>query len=223
MRKRRVMIFDDERIILSMMRYYFNVRGGYEVFTYDSPQICPIWKQDTDCSRRAPCADIVIADLMMPKMTGVELFKAQARRGCRVPVKHKMLMSGFFDKLNSKDVLELGCAVFEKPIDFNRLSIWLLSCEMNMDLSTPLGVQRHDARIPSSSAVVCMIPPNNDYLTGIAVNMSQSGLCLQTEKSISRGKIVFIKPDTIQPFRRAAIRWVKEIKQGLWNTGMQYV
>jgi len=206
-----------------MLRYYFDVRGGYEVFTYTSPQICPIWKDDSDCSKRAPCADIIITDLVMPKMSGLDLLKAQARRGCRVPMKHKMLMSGFYDKINTKDVLELGCAIFEKPIDFSRLSTWIVNCEESMDLSTPLGIQRHDQRIASSNSVVCMVPPNNDYLTGIAVNMSESGICLQTETLIAQAHIVFIKPDTIQPFRRAAIRWKKEVKRGLWNTGMQYL
>ena len=40
MRKPRVIIFDDEAVLLELLEFCF-VKWGYEVFSYRTPMVCP--------------------------------------------------------------------------------------------------------------------------------------------------------------------------------------
>ena len=223
MRKRRVVIFHNDKMILSMMKYFFSIREGYDVLLYETPIICPIWDQERSCSSHRPCADIIFADLDLPGMNGYELFKAQTRRGCRVPIRNKALLSASFDMIKPRDIVELGCAFFEKPLDFHSIGEWLAKREQYINLSQRLGIKRLENRIPCKQEVLCSLSPGHDGMKGLAVNMSPSGLCLTIRARLDGEKKVFIHQKSPDPSRAASVRWAKEIGRGLFRTGLQYV
>ena len=133
MRKRRAIIFDDEPIILLVLKDFL-VSRGYEVLLYDEPVECPLYNGGDSCRSEAPCGDIVLTDYKMPRMNGIELLQAQARNGCKLTAKNKALMTGFMDERKAGEVRELGAAFFEKPLPFDVLGQWLDECEQRMDL-----------------------------------------------------------------------------------------
>jgi len=144
MRKRRVIIFDDEPVVLLVLKNFFEDRG-YEVLSYAEPTVCPVYRSGTDCANEAPCGDVLLTDYKMPGMNGVELIEAQVRKGCRLTPKNKALLTGFLDDGKSERLRRLGAAFFEKPVLFDELGRWLAECEGRMDLSCELGL-REDRR-----------------------------------------------------------------------------
>ena len=138
MRKPRVILFDDDVIILNMLELFFK-RKGYEVFQFSSPVVCPLKYPADSCKNLAPCADVIISDYKMPQMTGQELFQHQSDRGCRIDCKMKAIMTGYLDEEIVKRCKDSGYKFFNKPFNLSVLSGWLSVCEQHFDLSQELN------------------------------------------------------------------------------------
>ena len=135
MRSPRVMIYDDDQIVLDMLKLFFT-RRGYEVFDYIEPVVCPLKKNPANsCDNFQPCVDVIISDYQMPKMTGIELLQNQSKKGCKVDTKMKAIMSGYSDDHIITQCNELGYSFFQKPFTFSKLSTWLSEHEKLFDLS----------------------------------------------------------------------------------------
>jgi CheY-like chemotaxis protein len=115
MRKRRAVLFDDEPVVLLVLTDFFETRG-YDVRAFNQPVHCPVSGIGAACSNVAPCCDIILTDYNMPGMTGIELFQAQARNGCRLDPRNKAMLTGLADDTKRKDIGALGVACFEKPV-----------------------------------------------------------------------------------------------------------
>src|SRR5574337_82158 len=116
MRKRRAIVYDDDPSVLSFLKDFFS-SIDYEVLTYQKPVVCPLSREDEGrCDKRYPCADVIITDYQMPRMSGLELLQEQARRGCKVPAKNKAIMTGLSDDGIQKEAEKAGVAFFQKPV-----------------------------------------------------------------------------------------------------------
>src|SRR5574337_2215311 len=70
MRKRRAIVYDDDPSVLSFLKDFFS-SIDYEVLTYQKPVVCPLSREDEGrCDKRYPCADVIITDYQMPRMSG---------------------------------------------------------------------------------------------------------------------------------------------------------
>ncbi|NJD56621.1 MAG: response regulator [Nitrospirae bacterium] len=139
MRRPRAMILDDEPTIVTAMRRYF-IRRGYEVLCFTDPVVCPLYEGSARCDKKHPCADVVLTDLKMPRMTGIELLELQSQRGCKADMRNKAIMSAYFDEGVLERIRALGCSYFNKPFELSELSDWLGRIEKRIDLSRPLGI-----------------------------------------------------------------------------------
>jgi CheY-like chemotaxis protein len=142
MRKRRVIVFDDDGGIIELYRDIFQSLG-YEVLAYTEPVVCPIYNKNADtCDKYSPCADILITDYTMPRMTGIDLLQAQCSRGCKLTVQNKALITGCADEDKINKIKDLGCAMHLKPLTKKELETWIHACEKRMDLTQPLGLPK---------------------------------------------------------------------------------
>ena len=138
MRRPRVMIYDDDQIVLDMLKLFFT-RRGYEVFDYIEPVVCPLKEKPAErCDNFHPCADVIISDYQMPKMSGIELLQNQSKKGCKVDIKMKAIMSGYSDEKIIAQCHDLGYSFFQKPFTLSKLSTWLSEHEKSFDLSQQL-------------------------------------------------------------------------------------
>ncbi len=220
MRSRRAIIYDDDKVILDMLKEYLSSRG-YEVMTFREPVVCPISENAANCASIDTCADIMMTDLMMPKMNGVELLQAQMKRGCKLSVKNKAIMSGYdIEQFYPQEIRDLGCTFFRKPFDFSEISLWLSVRELQMDLLQPLAIRRKEKRYDSVTEVAYAVSPHEVNLKGTALNVSASGMCLQTASPLRKGQYLTVDLGQRDSIRTALVRWLRKIEGGAYIVGL---
>jgi len=221
MRKRRAIIFDDEPVVLLVLKDFFETRG-YEVLAFREPVICPVYGDTAGCMNKAPCGDIILADYGMPTMTGIELLQAQARNGCKLTSKNKALLTGYRDDRKMQDIRDLGIAFFEKPVLFDELARWVDECESRMDLSLPLGIKRKEVRECCSLEISYTASSSGSELfRGTAINMSPSGFCLRASGPLMKEDTVFLQTALPLLSPVAMVRWIERTGQDDYLAGLQ--
>ncbi len=129
--KLRAFVFEDNDTLRLMIGSVLESRG-YEVMSYSEPNLCPISPdRECPCPHKHACADIIITDIHMPNMTGLEFLKNRKQNGCKV--ENRAVMSGRWTDEELDVARRLGCQVFEKPFRFRDLYEWLDQCEKKID------------------------------------------------------------------------------------------
>ena len=222
MRRMRIMIFDDEELILALFKDFFPPTD-YEVLTFSDPVVCPLHDHRSDsCPALSPCADVVMTDYRMPGMNGLELLEKQVRMGCALPIQNKAMMSGHCDDALQNEIRGKGYVFFQKPVRFSQIRQWLLECKERTDLSVPLPALRKEARRPIPRERARMFGHNESLVEGAAINVSASGLCLELKSPIAQEQQVFIDSGPVCPFRPATVRWVRQREDGSYLAGLNY-
>jgi len=123
-------VFDDSEFIQRFFKSLLEKRG-YEVLIFSDPDVCPLQHEhDCHCDSNHVCADIIISDIKMPKVSGLQFVDGQKEKGCKI--KNIAFMSGPWSKSDLKYAQELGCKVFHYPYTFEEINDWLDECEKNI-------------------------------------------------------------------------------------------
>ncbi len=127
-RKLKVIVFEDDPAMSKLFRKML-LKFGHDVQTFPDPTACAVYNSpECDCPMDTPCADAIITDIMMPNMDGIEFFKLQRSRGCRLNDENKALMSAVSTAQQQAAVKELGCNFFRKPFKIVEIKKWLEEC-----------------------------------------------------------------------------------------------
>jgi two-component system response regulator AtoC len=125
--KKRAIVFDDIEAIQKILKRILEMRG-YEVMTYSNPDECPLQHEhDCRCDSNHTCADIIISDIDMPKVSGLQFVQDQNKKGCKIT--NIAFMSGAWSESDLKYARELGCKIFSKPFTIEEINDWLDECE----------------------------------------------------------------------------------------------
>lgn len=113
--RQRVLICDDDELIVSSLRSLFLLETDYELLEFTSPS-----EAAREVARRP--VDLVISDFHMPEMNGVE-FLGKVRQA--QPDAVRILLTGFADKENAiRAINEVGLYHYlEKPWDNDNLLV----------------------------------------------------------------------------------------------------
>ena len=126
----RALIFDDDETIRKILWMFFDDRG-YEVFTFPHPKSCDLVDLKTClCPVSHACADLILTDLNMPFMKGLDFIEHQKSKGCKVS--NLALMSGDLTEEVSERAGILGIKLFEKPFSVKELEEWVEAGEKNI-------------------------------------------------------------------------------------------
>ena len=129
--KYRTILCEDNEHVREVFSYIFKERG-HEVFSFEDAGDCPLSSlTECNCNHIHPCFDIIISDVSMPKVNGLEFVENLRKKGCRT--KNIALVSGYWTKKDISRAKELECTVFYKPLGPEALSEWLYNCEKNID------------------------------------------------------------------------------------------
>ena len=126
-RSLRIFVFDDDPSITRLLDLVLTSQG-HCVQTFQDPSYCSIYQQQHQCQQDFPCADVVITDIMMPKMNGIDLLRLQRDKGCRLPAENKALLSAKIDAEQQQAVEELGCHFIRKPFRLSDIVDWVEAC-----------------------------------------------------------------------------------------------
>ena len=130
--KIRILLFEDEHAIRRPLCVFLRARG-YEVLDFPSPMTCTlVTDKKCTCSRDRACADLVIADVRMPGMTGLELISMMAGKGCHTSTRHKIIISSSLTPEQAVDLRTLGCHLFPKPFQMEKLLKLIQDCEKHI-------------------------------------------------------------------------------------------
>jgi len=121
----KVIIIDDNPVDLFYLDRVFQHRR-YQVQAYSDPVLTPLYKcKRCPCSLEASgCPDVIVSDVIMPVINGVELLKSFLQKGCRC--RHLALISG--NRLMEPElhqIVEYGARFFTKPLDLDDFYEWL--------------------------------------------------------------------------------------------------
>ncbi len=135
--KIRAFIFDDDDIIRTMLQRVF-ARRGYEVYAFADPSDCSLFlRNPCPCSTADLCGDIILSDVNMPCVSGIEFVENQIKWGCRL--KHWALMTGALDPSTEALAQRLHCRLFIKPFTLTELHRWLEECERDIQENRTLN------------------------------------------------------------------------------------
>ena len=75
---------------------------------------------------------LVITDVRMPGMNGLECIEMLLRQGCGGYASHILLISGNTGAIDMTRAREYGCTVMQKPVSLHELERWLEDVEKNL-------------------------------------------------------------------------------------------
>ena len=131
----KAIIIDDDPMMLTLLETLLNKRA-YDVQRYTSANLCPIYDyKSCDCPMTNLCADVIITDLLMPFVNGVEFIERLRQMGCKC--KHIAMMSGSWTEENLLVAGFLKIEVFLKPLNLTRFEKWLTEAETDLAISPP--------------------------------------------------------------------------------------
>jgi CheY-like chemotaxis protein len=223
MRKPRVIIFDDNAIYLELLELYFTGLG-YDVFSYSTPMVCPRNETFADsCIYPYACADVLISDFKMPTMNGVELLQLQSKKGCKIDIKMKAIMSDFTNEEVIAECDELGCRYFEKPLNFSALAGWLSECKKHFDLSRQLADKRLNRRYEWIQAIEYCLNPiaAPEKLIGLTIDKSNDGLGLRVFVPLRAGQEITIISGSEVPNLNGTVVWCTQLRENIYSAGLR--
>lgn len=129
--RKRAIIIDDDRLLRTSLIDMLE-GWGYEVISCAEPVFYSVFlDRGCDCRAEHVCADIIITDVNMPHMTGLDFIDKQKHKGCKVS--NIAVMSGAWDDEKIEYAERLGCTVFDKPFQIDKLKKWIRACEKKIE------------------------------------------------------------------------------------------
>ena len=125
-----IAIFDDDKTICKLLQDALSAIG-HKVTVYSNPTEFPYFNDSKcPCDKESPCADILLSDIVMPQMEGIDFFRKLKDSGCR-PLKNNnvAIMSGYLTIHYMNDLNELGVNYFRKPFELSAIYKWVKECE----------------------------------------------------------------------------------------------
>jgi CheY-like chemotaxis protein len=119
-----VLLIDDDLFVLSMLQGAFE-KWGHKVDAYLNPEICPAYSSKEchcDISNKG-CPDVILTDVNMPLVNGIQFVEELKRKGCKCP---KIgMMSGDWNDSDLLKAFSMEVKTFSKPFELSKIQLWL--------------------------------------------------------------------------------------------------
>ena len=155
MKSRNILIVDDEQIIRNVLKRKVEQSSTHKVFTADDGRpALEIFKQEQ--------VDLVISDLMMLEMSGIELLRNLKQIDPRVPV---IIITGYGTLDDAIEAIHLGAEDFiKKPFDINQV---LETIEKTFRKIAEQADQREAIKYITDEQIVIDVPNDFDYINTV--------------------------------------------------------
>ena len=132
----RFLIFDDDADIRNLLQTALSSKG-HEVTAFADPTEFPFFHENTcPCTLIESCADVLITDIVMPKMEGIDFLKKLKDSGYR-PLKNGnvAIISGYLTIHYMNELNNLGIHYFRKPFELSEIYEWVDQCQERLETS----------------------------------------------------------------------------------------
>jgi CheY-like chemotaxis protein len=83
MMKYRTILCEDNEYVRNVFHFILEERG-HEVFTFEDPADCPLSSlTECKCNHMHFCSDIIISDVSMPFINGLDFIETLREKGCK--------------------------------------------------------------------------------------------------------------------------------------------
>lgn len=137
-RRIRVMVLDDDdcvrHVVTQMLR-----RRNCDVIAFSDARSCCAHANsacDCPCQNDGICADVLITDIKMPGLDGLDYLDVLTRHGCQIPF--RAVMSAFWTAESLDRARHHGCRIFVKPVGVFEIDRWLETIECVIDYDRPV-------------------------------------------------------------------------------------
>ena len=128
--KYRTILCEDNKYVREVLNFILEERG-HEICSFEDAGDCPLSSlTECKCNHINFCSDIIISDISMPKLNGLEFVENLRKKGCQI--KNIALVSGYWTEKDISRAKKIGCTVFHKPVHPEALSEWLDNCEKDI-------------------------------------------------------------------------------------------
>lgn len=128
----RILVVEDDEAVGGLLKLLLTNRG-HQVDLFTRSEQCP-YLEGTACARTNPstCAEVMIVDYQLPRVTGLEFLLHQEQNGCRVPRANKAVASALVTEKRAVEITSHGYVVLKKPFDTSALDDFLAQCEVRL-------------------------------------------------------------------------------------------
>ncbi len=135
--KLRILVFDDDADIRALLKTALEGKG-HEVTTLADPTEFEFFDcKNCPCPQGEPCADILLADIVMPNIEGIAFCKQLKAAGCWPLAKGNVaIISGYLTIHYMKELNDLGIHYFRKPFDLKDIYAWVEQCQARIEASS---------------------------------------------------------------------------------------
>ena len=135
--KLRILIFDDDVEIRELLQTALGSKGHEVTVLSDPTEFSFFNKSSCPCSADNPCADILIADIVMPNVDGIEFYKNLKEGGCYPLMNGNVaIMSGYLTIHYMNELNNLNIHYFRKPFLMSEIYEWIDQCQARIEAST---------------------------------------------------------------------------------------
>jgi DNA-binding NtrC family response regulator len=220
MRKKKAIVYDDEPMILGLLSEILSLKD-YEVFSFNKPHVCSLYNSIAEsCENFIPCADVLITDIIMPGINGIDLLEKQQERGCKMHPGNKAVISGALSLSDEKKITDMDVKYFQKPFEYSDISTWLDECEQRIDLTQDAGIKRKYDRSPSKIKIKYALPSHDKKCEGIVTNISRGGFCITTHDPIVKEETIVIDTELPTACQEATVKWVSKLPDASFTAGL---
>ncbi len=132
--KLRILVIDDDPEIRTLLQTALSSKGHHVTALADPTEFPFLQRETCPCPPNEPCADILLADNIMPNMEGLDLFKTLKSRGCHPLVRGNVaIMSGYLTIHYMNELNDLGINYFRKPFALSEIYEWVDQCQARLE------------------------------------------------------------------------------------------
>lgn len=103
-----VLVIDDQKPVVDMIRQMLNKKGYHTSGCQDPVEALVYIKTNPEAY------NLIITDMEMPQMTGVQLFQSLKTMNIDLPI---ILLTGYSNRINANQARQIGFSAYlEKPI-----------------------------------------------------------------------------------------------------------
>ncbi len=171
----RVLIVEDDRGLCDVLREFLLDLGHEPVIAHDAESSLDRLRSDRP--------DVVLLDIRLPGMSGLDFLRLQAVRELRVPI---LVVSGTVTETEAHECLQLGAFDFiGKPLAFQRLEE-ILAC-FRPPRGAPSAARRRRAPRAPVALPVKVREDNGLEWEATSVNLSASGIKVRSSRVVHPG------------------------------------